>query len=183
MFYDWSGFTECICATILRDDTVQSESSREYIRFRAKVPLLNLQLFQSEILLKLSSLLLNVWYHTYDRLEDSGYSIGQRVTELIGMREHVVKRETRIVNMLQVQLFLFEKRLHWIADFSHMMLILWQNNLVIFKYTIWQFSLFPTWYGDIYSTRRPIIWRDLWKMKTNVRSCPALFLWFFWCSL
>lgn len=36
------------------------------------------------------------------RLEDSGYSIGQRVTELIGLREHIVKRETRIVNMLQV---------------------------------------------------------------------------------
>jgi Transport protein particle (TRAPP) component len=37
-----------------------------------------------------------------NRLEDSGYSIGQRVTELIGLREHITKRETRIVNMLQV---------------------------------------------------------------------------------
>jgi Transport protein particle (TRAPP) component len=37
-----------------------------------------------------------------NRLEDSGYSIGQRVTELIGLREHIIKRETRIVNMLQV---------------------------------------------------------------------------------
>ena len=48
----------------------------------------------------------------YDRLEDSGYSIGQRVTELIGMREHIVKRETRIVNMLQVQQILQEYRIN-----------------------------------------------------------------------
>mmetsp|Transcript_16265 Transcript_16265/g.15601 ORF Transcript_16265/g.15601 Transcript_16265/m.15601 type:complete len:210 (-) Transcript_16265:96-725(-) len=35
------------------------------------------------------------------KLEDSGYGIGQRVIELIGVRERTVKRETRIVNMLQ----------------------------------------------------------------------------------
>ena len=46
-----------------------------------------------------------------NRLEDSGYSIGQRVTELIGLREHITKRETRIVNMLQVthELFTFRE--------------------------------------------------------------------------
>lgn len=58
----------------------------------------------------------------YDRLEDSGYSIGQRVTELIGMREHIVKRETRIVNMLQVQLILQEFRIILFALILHMTL-------------------------------------------------------------
>jgi len=35
------------------------------------------------------------------RLEDSGYSVGQRVGELVGVRERLTKRETRVVNMLQ----------------------------------------------------------------------------------
>jgi hypothetical protein len=35
------------------------------------------------------------------RLEESGYSIGQRVGELVGCRERLTKRETRVVNMLQ----------------------------------------------------------------------------------
>lgn len=35
------------------------------------------------------------------RLEESGYGIGQRVGELIGSRERLTKRETRVVNMLQ----------------------------------------------------------------------------------
>lgn len=58
-----------------------------------------------------------------DRLEDSGYSIGQRVTELIGMREHIVKRETRIVNMLQVQLNLQLNRIAILASILHMTLL------------------------------------------------------------
>ena len=37
-----------------------------------------------------------------DRLEDSGFNIGQRVIELIACRDRNTKRETRIVNMLQV---------------------------------------------------------------------------------
>ena len=35
------------------------------------------------------------------RLEESGYSVGQRVGELVGVRERLTKRETRVVNMLQ----------------------------------------------------------------------------------
>lgn len=35
------------------------------------------------------------------KLEKSGYSIGQRVIELISCRDRITKRETRIVNMLQ----------------------------------------------------------------------------------
>ena len=62
-------------------------------------------------------------YNLCDRLEDSGYSIGQRVTELIGMREHIVKRETRIVNMLQVQHNTDKKSIHGIVTFLNMMLL------------------------------------------------------------
>ncbi len=36
------------------------------------------------------------------RLEESGYSIGQKIIELYSCRERLTKRETRIVNMLQV---------------------------------------------------------------------------------
>ena len=35
------------------------------------------------------------------KLEESGYGIGQRLIELVGCRERVTKRETKIVNMLQ----------------------------------------------------------------------------------
>jgi hypothetical protein len=35
------------------------------------------------------------------RLEEAGYSVGQRVGELVGCRERLTKRETRVVNMLQ----------------------------------------------------------------------------------
>lgn len=35
------------------------------------------------------------------KLEEAGYGIGQRMTELIGVREKSTKRETRLVNMLQ----------------------------------------------------------------------------------
>eukprot|EP01038_Epipyxis_sp_PR26KG_P010200 gene10200-13723_t len=35
------------------------------------------------------------------KLEESGYSVGQRVIELICCRDRLTKRETRIVNMLQ----------------------------------------------------------------------------------
>lgn len=38
------------------------------------------------------------------RLEESGYGIGLRVIELFSCRERLTKRETRIVNMLQVRL-------------------------------------------------------------------------------
>ena len=31
-----------------------------------------------------------------------GYSVGQRMIELVGLREKITKRETKIVNMLQV---------------------------------------------------------------------------------
>ena len=50
----------------------------------------------------LNSVFLSKQETFFFRLEDSGYSIGQRVTELIGIRERIVKRETRVVNMLQV---------------------------------------------------------------------------------
>lgn len=36
------------------------------------------------------------------RLEQAGFGIGQRVIELISCRDRVTRRETRIVNMLQV---------------------------------------------------------------------------------
>lgn len=47
-------------------------------------------------------------------MEEAGYGIGQRVIELIGGRDRVTKRETRLVNMLQyvsnvVWKFLFNK--------------------------------------------------------------------------
>ena len=35
------------------------------------------------------------------RLEESGYNIGHRVIEMVGARERITKRETRIVSMLQ----------------------------------------------------------------------------------
>ena len=35
------------------------------------------------------------------KLEEAGYSIGQKVGELVGVRERATKRETRIINMLQ----------------------------------------------------------------------------------
>jgi len=35
------------------------------------------------------------------KLEEAGYGIGQRVVELVGSRERLTKRETRVVNMLQ----------------------------------------------------------------------------------
>jgi hypothetical protein len=35
------------------------------------------------------------------KLEEAGYGIGQRVIEMVGARERITKRETRIVNMLQ----------------------------------------------------------------------------------
>jgi hypothetical protein len=38
---------------------------------------------------------------THNRLETAGFSIGQRVIELVSCRDRVTKRETRIVNMLQ----------------------------------------------------------------------------------
>lgn len=38
----------------------------------------------------------------YFRLEESGYSIGQKYIELVSCRDRLTKRETRIVNMLQV---------------------------------------------------------------------------------
>ncbi len=37
------------------------------------------------------------------RLEEAGYGIGLRVIELVGIREKIARRETRIVNMLQVR--------------------------------------------------------------------------------
>ncbi len=43
-------------------------------------------------------------FHT-TRLENAGFSIGQRVIELVSCRDRVTKRETRIVNMLQVIIF------------------------------------------------------------------------------
>ncbi len=42
-------------------------------------------------------------FHT-TRLENAGFSIGQRVIELVSCRDRVTKRETRIVNMLQVKI-------------------------------------------------------------------------------
>ena len=65
----------------------------------------------------------------YDRLEDSGYSIGQRVTELIGMREHIVKRETRIVNMLQVKVISQQNRIDF-ASILQMTLLLITSQFV-----------------------------------------------------
>lgn len=35
------------------------------------------------------------------KLEEAGYGIGQRLIELIGCRDRLTKRETRLVNMLQ----------------------------------------------------------------------------------
>jgi hypothetical protein len=35
------------------------------------------------------------------RLEEFGYGIGRRMSEYIGIREKAVKRETRLINMLQ----------------------------------------------------------------------------------
>jgi trafficking protein particle complex subunit 5 len=35
------------------------------------------------------------------KLEENGYGIGQRLIELVGCRERITKRETKIVNMLQ----------------------------------------------------------------------------------
>ena len=35
------------------------------------------------------------------KLEEAGYGIGQRVIEMVGTRERLTKRETRIVNVLQ----------------------------------------------------------------------------------
>lgn len=35
------------------------------------------------------------------KLEEAGYGIGQRLIELIGRRDGLTKRETRVVNMLQ----------------------------------------------------------------------------------
>ena len=35
------------------------------------------------------------------RLEECGFSIGQRMLEMVGCRERLTKRETKIVNMLQ----------------------------------------------------------------------------------
>jgi hypothetical protein len=35
------------------------------------------------------------------RLEEAGYGVGLRVIELVGCRERLTRRETRIVNMLQ----------------------------------------------------------------------------------
>lgn len=37
------------------------------------------------------------------RLEELGYGVGQRVLELISCRDRVTRRETRLVNMLQVR--------------------------------------------------------------------------------
>jgi hypothetical protein len=42
-----------------------------------------------------------VWLY---RLEVIGYGIGLRVVELVSCRDRVTKRETRVVNMLQVNL-------------------------------------------------------------------------------
>lgn len=39
------------------------------------------------------------------KLSDAGYSIGVRIAEMIGVREKVTRRETRIVAMLQVSKF------------------------------------------------------------------------------
>jgi hypothetical protein len=36
------------------------------------------------------------------KLEEAGYGIGQKISELVGCRERMTKRETRIVNMLQL---------------------------------------------------------------------------------
>ena len=35
------------------------------------------------------------------KLEEAGFGIGQKISEIIGVRERATKRETRIVNMLQ----------------------------------------------------------------------------------
>jgi hypothetical protein len=35
------------------------------------------------------------------KLEEAGYSIGLKIIELIGSRDKLLKRETRLVNMLQ----------------------------------------------------------------------------------
>lgn len=36
------------------------------------------------------------------KLEEAGYGIGQKISELVGCRERMTKRETRLVNMLQL---------------------------------------------------------------------------------
>ena len=45
------------------------------------------------------------------KLEEAGYGIGQRMSELVGCRERATKRETRIVNMLQYVCNVFWKHL------------------------------------------------------------------------
>jgi hypothetical protein len=46
---------------------------------------------------------------TLSRLEDTGFGVGVRVLELLCYRERSCKRETKLLNMLQVScLFLME---------------------------------------------------------------------------
>ena len=73
------------------------------------------------------------------RLENAGYSIGLRVVELVSCRDRVVKRETRIVGMLQV--------INHNLDYH-----LTDTNLAFFP-----FSTSRMWFGNIYLAKQQII--------------------------
>jgi hypothetical protein len=62
-----------------------------------------------QIFRKSEMFMLTLFLNAYDplhrdlyRLEEVGYGVGQRMVELVGCRERLTRRETRLVNMLQV---------------------------------------------------------------------------------
>lgn len=87
----------------------------------------------------------------YDRLEQSGFGIGQRVIELISCRDRLFKRETRIVNMLQV-------RIVEMISFARSKFAL-SNPFP---------STFQAWCGSISLIKLQTTWSGLLRMRTNV---------------
>ena len=68
--------------------------------------------------------------HDHCRLEEVGYGVGRRVIELISCRERITKRETRLVNFLQVlvrQLFTYS-----IYNEITNELVIWHENYLAF---------------------------------------------------
>jgi len=89
------------------------------------------------------------------RLQELGFGVGQRMIEMIGCRERLTKRETRILGILQV------------------------SNLCVSRpssYTIWScnpllyLSLLRLLSGAICSESRRRRWKERWTTRMNVRT-------------
>lgn len=102
-----SGVSECIFAIVLRDSAVPAEQNRNCYGLGQKV-----RLPGRRTLSTISSsppvyaiILYDVVClpgSNVDRLEEVGYGVGQRIIELSASRDRATRRETKLVNMLQV---------------------------------------------------------------------------------